>query len=563
MDFAILGPLEVRDGGVRLCPSGGVRQRVVLAVLLLHANEFVARDWLIDAVWRSGRRPTRRMPSTCRCRGCVRPSAAIASRRTAAATRCAWRTTSSILRRFEDAPRTRGRRRRRGRRGAAPRGARPLARRAPGRPRPTTASRTPKLAHLEEARLAALDAADRRRPGARPASRARPGARGPGRARIHTASDYRETQTMRGALPSAAARRTRSPPTRPPDGRCATTWGWSRATRCEACTRHPATGLRRSHAPAASRAWPRRRGATEPRLEGVRSAAASRSPARPSPSWPLPRGGAVDGTRSHCGRPAGRDGRRRRSRPRPPCRLTGRAAAATPPVTAPAAASPAVGAGDGDTLEVALPLRRVPRWRSSTSRPAGCSAACRCPRESRLAVASPRRRRGVVLAGHRWRPARWRSTLARTASCRRRRSVSSQPASRSAPAGSGSTDANAAAVLRIDPDYPQARTVIRLPSAGATRRDSSGQVAVGHGAVWVAHGAARVTRIDPASGRVVASIDCRSRPPSPPERAPSGPSAASGATWCASIRRPTPRSHGRTWSRTSAAWPSPAATSGR
>ena len=69
------------------------------------------------------------------------------------------------------------------------------------------------------------------------------------------------------------------------------------------------------------------------------------------------------------------------------------------------------------------------------------------------------------------------------------------------------TDANAAAVLRIDPDYPQARTVIRLPSAGATRRDSSGQVAVGHGAVWVAHGAARVTRIDPASGRVVASID--------------------------------------------------------
>ena len=68
-------------------------------------------------------------------------------------------------------------------------------------------------------------------------------------------------------------------------------------------------------------------------------------------------------------------------------------------------------------------------------------------------------------------------------------------------------DANAAAVLRIDPDYPQARTVIRLPSAGAARRDSSAQVAVGDGAVWVAHGSARVTRIDPASGRVVASVD--------------------------------------------------------
>ena len=51
MDFAILGPLEVRDGGAPV-PVRGVRQRVVLAVLLLHPNEFVARDRLIDAVWR-------------------------------------------------------------------------------------------------------------------------------------------------------------------------------------------------------------------------------------------------------------------------------------------------------------------------------------------------------------------------------------------------------------------------------------------------------------------------------------------------------------------------------
>src|SRR6059058_5975220 len=50
MEFRILGPLEVLEEGERL-PLGGPKQRALLAVLLLHANEVVAADRLIDALW--------------------------------------------------------------------------------------------------------------------------------------------------------------------------------------------------------------------------------------------------------------------------------------------------------------------------------------------------------------------------------------------------------------------------------------------------------------------------------------------------------------------------------
>lgn len=50
MDFRILGPLEVTAGD-RLLALGGPRQRALLAVLLLHANEVVSTDRLIDALW--------------------------------------------------------------------------------------------------------------------------------------------------------------------------------------------------------------------------------------------------------------------------------------------------------------------------------------------------------------------------------------------------------------------------------------------------------------------------------------------------------------------------------
>jgi predicted ATPase/DNA-binding SARP family transcriptional activator len=51
MEFRVLGPLEVLgDDGERL-PLGGKRPRAVLGLLLLHANEAVSTERLIDAVW--------------------------------------------------------------------------------------------------------------------------------------------------------------------------------------------------------------------------------------------------------------------------------------------------------------------------------------------------------------------------------------------------------------------------------------------------------------------------------------------------------------------------------
>jgi YVTN family beta-propeller protein len=51
MDFRILGPLEVYDGEGQAIELGGRQQRLVLAMLLLHRNEVVSVDRLIDAVW--------------------------------------------------------------------------------------------------------------------------------------------------------------------------------------------------------------------------------------------------------------------------------------------------------------------------------------------------------------------------------------------------------------------------------------------------------------------------------------------------------------------------------
>ena len=50
MDFRILGPLELVDeqGPVRLRAA---KQRALLAILLLHRNEVVSADRLIDELW--------------------------------------------------------------------------------------------------------------------------------------------------------------------------------------------------------------------------------------------------------------------------------------------------------------------------------------------------------------------------------------------------------------------------------------------------------------------------------------------------------------------------------
>ncbi len=50
MEFRLLGPLEVWDGG-RLLRIGGAKERALLAILLLDANQLVSSDRLIDELW--------------------------------------------------------------------------------------------------------------------------------------------------------------------------------------------------------------------------------------------------------------------------------------------------------------------------------------------------------------------------------------------------------------------------------------------------------------------------------------------------------------------------------
>jgi DNA-binding SARP family transcriptional activator len=52
MEFRILGPLEIHSDGQAL-DLGGTKQRSLLAVLLLHANQVVSQDRLVDALWES------------------------------------------------------------------------------------------------------------------------------------------------------------------------------------------------------------------------------------------------------------------------------------------------------------------------------------------------------------------------------------------------------------------------------------------------------------------------------------------------------------------------------
>ena len=50
MEFRILGPLEVWHEGT-LVPVPGTKQRALLALLVLHANEIVSTDRLLDTLW--------------------------------------------------------------------------------------------------------------------------------------------------------------------------------------------------------------------------------------------------------------------------------------------------------------------------------------------------------------------------------------------------------------------------------------------------------------------------------------------------------------------------------
>jgi len=56
-EFRILGPVEVADGD-RLLPLSAAGLRALLAMLLLHANEVVSADRLLDALWPEGPPPS-------------------------------------------------------------------------------------------------------------------------------------------------------------------------------------------------------------------------------------------------------------------------------------------------------------------------------------------------------------------------------------------------------------------------------------------------------------------------------------------------------------------------
>src|SRR5581483_1677090 len=57
MRFCVLGPLEAREGGEEL-ELGPGRQRALLALLLLHANEVISTDRLVEELWGEQAPPT-------------------------------------------------------------------------------------------------------------------------------------------------------------------------------------------------------------------------------------------------------------------------------------------------------------------------------------------------------------------------------------------------------------------------------------------------------------------------------------------------------------------------
>ena len=55
MEFRVLGPFEVAGEGSEVLPVRAAKERALLLLLLLHANEVVSAERLIDELW--GERP--------------------------------------------------------------------------------------------------------------------------------------------------------------------------------------------------------------------------------------------------------------------------------------------------------------------------------------------------------------------------------------------------------------------------------------------------------------------------------------------------------------------------
>ena len=82
MEFRILGPLEIVEKG-RPLPLGGLRQRMLLALLLTNANEVISTDRLIEELW-AGRPPRSALNAlqfhVSQLRKAIAPSDAIATK---------------------------------------------------------------------------------------------------------------------------------------------------------------------------------------------------------------------------------------------------------------------------------------------------------------------------------------------------------------------------------------------------------------------------------------------------------------------------------------------------
>ena len=101
VQFAILGSLELRDGDVAVA-LGGVRERSLLALLLLNANELVSTDRIVDELW--GDRPPKAAVKTIQVYvSRLRKVLGALTRSSPArrATSCTWTSEQFDLRRFE------------------------------------------------------------------------------------------------------------------------------------------------------------------------------------------------------------------------------------------------------------------------------------------------------------------------------------------------------------------------------------------------------------------------------------------------------------------------------
>jgi DNA-binding SARP family transcriptional activator len=71
VDYRLLGPIEADVNGVAL-DIGGQKQRALLAVLVLGANEPVPRDVLVDRLWGNIPRPALSTRLRCTSHACGR-----------------------------------------------------------------------------------------------------------------------------------------------------------------------------------------------------------------------------------------------------------------------------------------------------------------------------------------------------------------------------------------------------------------------------------------------------------------------------------------------------------